>query len=136
MIGVFNDQRFTSLNKWITTIMNDWSLQWPEVYKYEWRESTMLPASRLSKKGANNNSTFYNIDWIRGLQGQSIYDYEWVVSSMTTNLQFWISGVNNDRCINILDKVESIITHNFYNIYWVRGLQPEISTNMREWCLQ
>ena len=72
----------------ISTIMNDWSLQWPEVYKYEWRESTMLPASRLSKKGANNNSTFYNIDWIRGLQGKSIYYYAWVVSSMSTRWPF------------------------------------------------
>ena len=33
----------------ISTIMNEWFLQWPQVYNFEWVESTMFPASRLSK---------------------------------------------------------------------------------------
>ena len=32
----------------ISTIMNEWCLQWPKVYNFEWVESTLLPASRLS----------------------------------------------------------------------------------------
>ena len=78
MSGVFNDSRFTILNKW--------SQQW---YQYQ--------HSRQS--GVNNNSKFYNIYWVRGLQAwisTNIYDYEWVVSSMTISLQFWMSVVNND----------------------------------------
>ena len=33
----------------ISKIMNQWFLQWPQVYNFEWVESTMMPASRLSK---------------------------------------------------------------------------------------
>ena len=33
----------------ISTIMKEWFLQWPQVYNFEWVESTMIPASRLSK---------------------------------------------------------------------------------------
>ena len=33
----------------ISTIMNEWFLQWPQVYYFEWVESTMMPASILSK---------------------------------------------------------------------------------------
>ena len=33
----------------IYTMMNEWFLQWPQVYNFEWVESTMIPASRLSK---------------------------------------------------------------------------------------
>ena len=33
----------------ISTIMKEWFLQWPQVYNFEGVESTMIPASRLSK---------------------------------------------------------------------------------------
>ena len=33
----------------ISTMMNEWFLQSPQVYNFEWVESTMIPASRLSK---------------------------------------------------------------------------------------
>ena len=49
MSGFFNDQRFTILNKW--------SQQW-SLYQH----------SRQS--GVNNNSRFYDIYWVRGLQAQ------------------------------------------------------------------
>ena len=148
MSGVFNDSRFTILNKW--------SQQW---YQYQ--------HSRQS--GVNNNSKFYNIYWVRGLQARiSTIMNEWFLqwpqvcilnrwsqqwyqyqhsrqsgSIITQNsitfteldncrhdylrlwmsgffndqsLQFWIRGVNNDTIINILDKVESIITPNSINL--------------------
>ena len=70
MIDVFNDNRFTILNVWIK--------QW---YHYQ--------HSRQS--GVNNNSKFYNIYWVRGLQAriptimddwclqwQQVYHFEWV----------------------------------------------------------
>ena len=49
MSDAFNDQKFTILNKW--------SQQW-SLYQH----------SRQS--GVNNNSKFYNIDWVRGLQAR------------------------------------------------------------------
>ena len=74
--GVFNHQRFTILNKWSqqryqyqhswrsevtyilkSRILNEWSRQW-SLYQH----------SRQS--GVNNNSKFYNIDWVRGLQAR------------------------------------------------------------------
>ena len=33
----------------LSTIMNEWFLQWPQVYNFEWVESTIFPASTLSK---------------------------------------------------------------------------------------
>ena len=70
MSGFFNDQRFTILNKW--------SQQW-----------SLYQNSRQS--GVNNNSKFFNIYWVRGLQAristimnewclqwQQVYHFEWV----------------------------------------------------------
>ena len=76
MSGVFHDQKFTILNKWSqqryqyqhswrsevtyilkSRILNEWSRQW-SLYQH----------SRQS--GVNNNSKFYNTDWVRGLQAR------------------------------------------------------------------
>ena len=72
-----------------------------DVYKehkfsiFEWVELTMIPASRFSKKGANYNSRFYNIDGVRRLLAQistvmhewclqwpQVINFEWVESTM------------------------------------------------------
>ena len=90
MSGVFIDQKFTILNKW--------SQQW-SLYRH----------SRQSE--VNNNSKFYNIYWVRGLQARNLR--LWMSGFFNDqSLQFRISGVNNDPCINILDKVKSITTQN------------------------
>ena len=68
----------------ISTIINEWCLQSPRVYNFEWVESTMLPASRLSTE-------FYNIDWVRGLQARipTIMN-EWCLPwSEVTSLNKW-----------------------------------------------
>ena len=46
----------------ITTIMNEWCLQWLQDYHFEWVESTMIPASRLSTEWSNitQNSIILN----------------------------------------------------------------------------
>ena len=44
----YNIDWVRGLQKRISTIMNEWCLQWPKVYNFEWVESTLLPASRLS----------------------------------------------------------------------------------------
>ena len=104
----------------ISTIMNEWCLQWTKVYNFEGVESTMLPASRLSTE-------FYNIDWVIGLQARiptimnewclqwpKVYNFEWVESTMLP---------------------ASRLSTELYNIDWVRGLQARIPTIMNEWCL-
>ena len=56
----------------------------------------------MSKKGANDNSRFYNIDWVRILQAQ-IYTimHEWCLQR-TQVFNFSMSGVNNDPGIHTL----------------------------------
>ena len=46
---LYNIDWVKGLHARIYTMMNEWFLQWPQVYNFEWVESTMIPASRLSK---------------------------------------------------------------------------------------
>ena len=56
----------------------------------------------MSKKGANDNSRFYNIDWVRILHAQiSTIMHEWCLQR-TQVFNFWMSGVNNDPGIHTL----------------------------------
>ena len=96
----------------ISTIVNEWRLQWPKVYNFEWVESTMLPASRLSTE-------FYNIDWVRGLQARistivnewclqwpRVYNFEWVESTLlpTSTLSTeWSQRFKNSTIFTELD---------------------------------
>ena len=76
MSDVFHDQKFTSLNKWS---------QQRYQYQHSWRsEVTYILKSRIlnewsqqcslyqhsRQSGVNNNSKFYNIDWVRGLKAR------------------------------------------------------------------
>ena len=77
----------------ISTIMSEWFLQWPQVYNFEWVESTMIPDSL--RDVVHNNSKLNNIDWVRGLEARistimnewflqwpQVYYFEWVESTM------------------------------------------------------
>ena len=88
MSGVFDDQKFTILNKWS---QNDTSIN---------------ILDKVESIITQNSITFSELeDYMH-----EIYDYEWAVYLLTKSLQVWISGVNNDTSINILQRVKSLIS--------------------------
>ena len=101
----------------MSTFMTELSHYYLKISNFEWVEFTMIPASRLSKKGANNNSRFHNIDWVRRLQAQistvinewclqwpQVITFEWVESTMIPVSTFSKSGVNNNLKYSILNQ--------------------------------
>ena len=95
----------------ISTIMNEWLLQWPKVsILNKWRQQ-WYQYQHSRQSGVNNNSnsiTFTELEDCR---------QEYLRLSMSGffndhKFPFWTGGVNNDTSINILDKVGSIITQN------------------------
>ena len=58
----YNNEWVRRLPAQITTIMNEWCLQWLQDYDFEWVESTLIPASTLSTEWSNitQNSIILN----------------------------------------------------------------------------
>ena len=118
----------------ISTIMNEWFLQWPQVtILNEWSQQWSQHPDSL-RDVVNNNSKFNNIHWVRGFR----HEYP----------RLWLSGVFNDHMFTVLNEwsqqwsqhqysLRDVVNNNSKrnNIYWLSGLQARISKMMNEWCL-
>ena len=104
---------------------------------------------QFSISRVNNDTNINVLDRVKSIISQNSITFTELEDYTHKYLRLCVSGVFNDNKFAILNKWSqqwSLYQHSrqsgvinnskFYNTYWVRGLQAQISTIMRDLCLQ
>ena len=147
-LKIYNIYWVRGLQARISTIMNEWCLQWQQVYHFECVESTLLPASRLSTEWSQRywNSLImtelddYRDDYLRLWMSNVFNDNKFTILNVWSKQwyqyqHFWQSEVTHFLKFRILNELEDYMHENL-RLLMSGVFNDQRFTGLNEWSQQ